>query len=149
MHPRTALIVAVAAAVLAVALVAVDLQFDVHVELQENVDGEWVAVSGSFEDRYPVFPGCVGQDLRLVVNNDRLVRFEEPVRISYYDAPRQDSEVLLDAVWSIASRGVQDHAFTVPDSAFEPTEDVPEPRVFVDIQVGDRYYNSICVEESA
>ncbi len=146
MEPRFALIVAASAAVLAVALVAVDLQFEVHVELQENVDGEWRAVTGSFEERYPGFPGCVGQDLRLVVNNDRLVPFEEQVYISYSGAARLDRGVLVDEVWDIPARGVQDKNFTIPDSAFEPTEDGKEPRVFVDFRVGDRYYNSLCVE---
>lgn len=147
MRTRTALIIAASAAVLAMALVAADLRFQVDVDLQENVDGEWVTVTGGLEERIPGFPGCAGPELRLVVDNDRLIALDTPVTIKYWkwDGNKTDVVTVLEETWHIPARSVQDHPFVIPESAFDGSS---ENHVNVDVRVGDRSLGT-CVEGSA
>lgn len=121
MQRRTALIAAIVSGVLAVSIVAVDLQFGLEAELQVMEDGEWVSIT---EDRSLREPGagCVGRDLRLYVDNHRLFASTVDVSVTYYSLAGEQVVVLSDT-WELGPNDVQFHAFSIPDSAFVPRSD--------------------------
>lgn len=120
MQGRTALIAAIACGAVAVAIVALDLNFGLEAELQALDDGEWVSTSDGSLYREPGF-GCVGRDLRLHVDNNRFVAAEVDVHVSYYDL-QGNTVTVLDDTWELAAGESRDHAFRIPDSAFVPRE---------------------------
>lgn len=146
MHPRAALIGAIAATSVAVGLVALDLVWNVEVRIDAMEDGQWQTIAEDDGDGYygrgPLRPGdgCVSGTIRVVVENDRPVgaRPHVLVTITHGQGAR---EVLLDDTWALDRFASRSFEFGVPP--------LPSPQdgTFyygdVVVQVGDTYL-SVC-----
>lgn len=149
MEPKSALIVSLVAAGLAVGIVAVDLQYVTTVTVETLHDGEWVPV-GSREWR-PLKVGelgCASPTLRVAIDHDGPFKGSFHVWASYHDL-ELGGVVLEDRQIRVDAGTTQYLTFTVPDSAFkQPAEEGDVSRAHVDIQVDDAYHG-VCVEPEA
>lgn len=148
MQPRTAAIAAVLAGGLAVAVVGLDLAFNLDVHLQEQREGQWSTVASNSDGQYAYeegFPGgCAGPHLRLVVDNG--LPWSKTVRVvvtaSNQTSPAND--VLLDETWRVEGRDSRQAEFTVPAAALESKDGSP---VISSVTVRvDGIYLHTCVE---
>ncbi len=155
MDRRVALGLALTSAALAVAVVAVDLQFNVTVSLQAQQDGEWVVVASQDADGYAVprygssWIGCAGPELRLVIDNGQLWATELGVSVVANDYSTGRSERLVDETVSVDRGETAIVAFTAPDWLLNVTADPSKPGGpgSIDVQIGNTYLNT-CVEEA-
>ncbi len=146
MEPRTALIVALSAAVAGIAIVAIDLEFGLEAELEWMEDGTWTGGDGSRELDPRGF-GCATTDLRLVVDNDWLLATNVDVFIAYWDDDTMQQVVVLNEDWSLDAGEERVHAFTIPATAFAEEDHSIKPSLHVDVRVGDHYLGT-CVQEA-
>lgn len=149
MQPRTALAVAVATGLLAVGLVAADLQLGLEAQLQSRDGSGWRTVSraGGDPDSYAYPMQCAGQDLRLVVHNGRLLSTSQRVVVTYYGGASGGPQTLLDETWDLKAGERRTAELRVPDSAFASATD-HRPGASLDARVGDLALGT-CVEEGA
>jgi len=144
----------IACAALAVALVGVDLAYNIEAKLEYRAkDGSWVTMdqSGSEDDWYarPVAAGsCGGPEWRLVVHNGQPWSQTLDVQVTYdrYDnsAPSPFRES-----WNLPSGASRSHEFTIPAATFTSstgTDDgkTPPPSLWVTAQVGRDIHLSGC-----
>lgn len=140
---------ALTSAGLAIALVAVDLAFELEARLDSRDGDGWRTVSSSGDDAYgfrgaPFSPGCAGREMRLEVNNDRLLSSSVDVHLSYNDA-RGATVTLLQDTWRLARGETRIHEFTIPSGAFTGAPDGSKGFVHVNAQV-DGLYLGACVD---
>lgn len=160
MEPRTALTVALVAAGLAVGLVSADLYYSLTATLETRQDGSWEAVSKD-RMRYiepPSPTGCATPEMRLVVHNHVPFGQEVTVELTYWNRSAQRTEVVLRDTWEMDAGEKRDHAFTIPEAAFEDPEDsqgenrsrlADGREVHVNARVGDDTWLSACVVQEA
>ena len=148
MQGKLPLIVASVAGSLAIAIVAVDLQFGLEAQLQQPDGDGWESVASS-TDEYYRGSGCAGPELRLHVENHRFVATQVPVLVTYWSLS-QGRVTVLDETWDMARGEVRDHDFTIPADAFEAAdgEKPPAGSISVDVQVRGQYFG-VCVQEAA
>ncbi len=150
MQPRQALIASLVSAALAIGIVGVDLQYGLEAYFEHKEDGTWVGPgSDGVEERYAVREfGCHSEDVRLVVDNNRLASITVDVLVTYWVNGTQ--VVVIDDTWSL-ERGEKRHQeFTIPDAVFEAqgNHDGTIPAtVHINAQVGE-LYASTCVTEA-
>lgn len=149
--PAVSLGVAVACVALAIAIVAVDMQFAVRVDLQSK-SGETYRTVASGQDMgstaYPRLVGCAGPAMRLVVHNDQ--PWGSTVRVRVEASGPGPARVLVDESWTLAKGESRSAEFTVPAEVFTAQGPAAESKAtaYVTAQVGDEWL-SACVEEAA
>lgn len=151
MEGRVPLAIAIVTGALAIAIVAIDLQFSLEAELQGERDGQWVTLSedGRYAEPTPFGYECASPQLRVQVSNNRLLPADVPVRISYWD-PEGGNRLLLDETWNMGRGEVRTHAFTVPADAFTSEVSGTPQKVSVTVEVRvDDIYLGHCVQEAA
>ncbi len=126
MEGRTALIAAIVSGLLAVGIVAADIQFNLEAEFQVMADGEWVGGHDNERLREPYFgAGCSDGDLRLWVHNGQLTKTTVDVQITYYTLAGE-TVVELDDTWTLARGETRTHEFSIPASAYETLDNETE-----------------------
>ena len=151
MKPAISLGIALTCVALAIAVVAVDMQFAVRAELQAKSGDAYQPVASSHDGRSEPYPwrlGCAGPQMRLLVHNDQ--PWGSMVRVRVEASGAGTSQVLLDESWSLAKGESRSADFTVPAEVFTSQSSSPEVKstAFVSAQVGDQWLNT-CVEEVA
>lgn len=152
MDRRVALASSLVAAALAVAIVAVDLQYNVTVSLQTQEDDGWTTVArqdeGSFGPRHPYF-GCAGPEMRILIDNDLPWAQSFDVQVDVHRFDTGQDERLLDETVTVGG-GDQEHIpFTVPEWAWSGNaSDGIKPLGDIEVRVDDIFLSS-CVEAPA
>jgi hypothetical protein len=120
MKPRSALLAAIACGAVAVALVAVDLAFNVDARLEvRGADGTWrLSATTEAVKSYPTAAIC-GTHFRLTFHNGLLWSTSRHVTITVSTSGSLGSTTLLDETWSVGARSEKVHEFDVPNSTVE------------------------------
>ncbi len=149
MKPSASLGIALACVALAIAVVAVDMQFAVRAELQAKSGDAYTTVASSQDGRsesYPKMAGCPGPELRLQVHNDQ--PWGSTVRVRVEASGPGPTRVLLDESWDLARGESRSMDVRVPDEVFTRQDGSPTPvneSAWVTAQVDDMWL-STCVE---
>lgn len=151
MKPAVSLGIALTCVALAIAVVAVDMQFSIRAELQAKSGEDYRKVASSYDGRgetYPGMVGCAGPEMRILVHNDQ--PWGSTVRVRVEASGPGPSRILLDESWNLAKGESRTSDFTVPAEVFTSQGPSPEFKstAFVIAQVGDQWL-SVCVEEAA
>lgn len=156
MRPVVALGASVTCAVLAIALVGLDLAFNVDYRLETRTkDGTWRTWTTSDQQtnygRFPSMAGCAGRDLRLVVHNGDLWAKDIQVSLDYYGFDGTSAQPVM-GTWHLARGETRDVNITIPASAFHSDGTAGKPvgaQVNVNVIVGTNGYLSTCVQQEA
>lgn len=158
MKPALALGASIACAAVAVALVGLDLAYNIEATLEYRAkDGSWVTMarSGSQEDRYayPSFAGnCGGPNWRLTVHNGQPWSQTLDVEVSYNRPDGVQTAPYLES-WSLPSSQSRTHEFTIPAAAFTANSQTdpksPPQSVSVNVRVGSDIYLGGCAYAQA
>lgn len=121
MQPRVALIAAAVAAAAAVALVSLDLAYNVDAKLEvQGKDGAWTVIAKTSQtDPYarPYFAqSACGTHFRFTLHNGLLWSTTKHVSIT---ANGQTSTSILEADWHLAPGAERSQPFTLPNGTFE------------------------------
>lgn len=147
MRANVALGAAIGCAVVAIAIVAVDMQFDTTLTVETNRDGTWEEVSDGFRSPRGESTGCGTTELRIVIHHEGPFKASMPVRAWYWS--QSGGEVLAaDETVNVAAGGTATVPFTVPSSAFEFQDNAANAQVYVNIEAGDIYRN-VCSQMEA
>jgi hypothetical protein len=142
-QPRSALALGLASAGLAIALA-----FELEARLDSREGDGWRTVSSSDEGfgfrSAPFSPGCAGREMRLQVDNDRLLASSVDVYLWYSDASGA-SVTLVQDTWRLARGETRVHEFTIPSEAFTGAPQGSKAFVQVNAEV-DGLYLGACVE---
>lgn len=133
MEHRTALTVALACGGLAIALVAVDLAFNLTASVQADEDGEWVTITSTKQDQLERFPGedgCVEDRFRVVVDNNRPVGATVDVLV---EQTGNQTTVLYQETWELGAFSSQQEVLEL-----EPGDD----RHGLSVRVDDMFLHS-------
>lgn len=153
MEARTALILAIVSASLAVGLVAADTLIGLEMRLDAKAGSTWQTVSkGSsggpgYNTGYERL-GCSEPNLRLVVHSAKFWDDSFQVRITYSGNSLQQQTV-LDERWSLSGGETRTYNFTIPPSAFTRTGASNQPASVYVSAVVDGVYLGTCVQGSA
>ena len=155
LKPNVALSLAVASGLLAVGLVAVDLQFSLTARLETaTADGGWRTVAASEDsfgrhDPFPIWGQCGGPTFRLAVDNDKPLPDRVDVRVAYHNVTTGSTVELMRETIRLDAFEEQTFEFTLPADAFPPVpspDGRPEPgKPQVSAQV-DRIFLSMCAQ---
>lgn len=160
MDKRTAVVLAVASAGLAVLLVSLDLAWNVTARVDDRDNGGWRTITESGGEgfdiyRGPMMDGCIDGEARLVVDNGLPWRRSFDVTIAYWNATGFQTITYLEETWDMPRFSEREHVFTLPPDAFyvPPADGVDRPpgklrAGDLSVTVGDLFL-SACLEGTA
>jgi hypothetical protein len=148
---KTALVLSIASATLAIAIIGVDLAFTLTTHLEAQTDGAWVSLASYPTDSFSKAGRgsftCAPQDLRLRLDNNRPIGTTVDVLVLYSTVA--GSRTAFQETWELGAFSERAKEFQVPDSAFPTTSTDPRPTVNLEIIVDGEYALSMCVERGA
>ena len=152
MKSNVALAISIACAAVAVGIVSVDLAFTLSSSLDVREQGDWATIQSEpyseTTSRPKSFagPGCVLNDLRVRVDNNRPIGARVDVLVRYTTSKTGSSATVLEETWDLPAFADRTFEFKVPDSAFPTaTSTDPNPQVTVEVWLTGDYPFGTCV----
>lgn len=157
MKPRSALFAAILCGVAAVALVALDLAFNVDTKLEvRDANGAWRTVASTSTDPQRAYPASVacGSHFRLTVHNGLL--WGTSLHVTITASGNSGTTTLLDETWSVGAGADVLSEFNAPNSTFESPNPAGAPTKSpgsIQVSFGPGYTNQLyataCKEATA